>query len=256
MSAPPGGPWLWLGLAGLLGLVVGSFLSALTWRLPRGASVAHGRSGCPSCAAALGPRDLVPLVSWLSARGRCRHCGAGVSARYPLIEATTAGVFILVAARAASPEAAVALGALAAVLVALAVIDLEHGLLPDVLNLAAVPPALAVRWLDDAALVEALVGAGVAVAAAWGLKALFHAATGRDGLGWGDVKFLGVAGLLLRPWEWPVYLILAGLAGVVLGLLWRSAGRGAEFPFGPALIGALMVLLLFPEAAAVLEPGP
>lgn len=235
--------------------MVGSFLSALTWRLPRGDSVARGRSACPACGTALGVRDLVPVLSWVSARGRCRHCAAPVSPRYPVIEATTAALFMLTAARAPSLEAAVALAALGAVLVALAVVDLEHGLLLNTLNLAAVPPALAVRWLDDGAVVPALIGAAMAGAVAWGLKAGFQAATGRDGLGWGDVKFLAVAGLLLHPWQWPVYLVMAGLAGALLGVLWRASGRGAEFPFGPALIGALLVVLLFPETAAMLEPA-
>lgn len=259
----PGG--VLVTLAGLLGLVVGSFLSALTWRLPRGGSVARGRSACVHCGRTLSVRDLVPVLSWLAARGRCRACGGAIPARYPLIEATTAVLFMAIAVRAASVEQAVALAGLAAVLVALAVIDLEHGLLPDVLTLAAVPPALAVRWLGAAAggggsgadvLAAAVIGGGVAGLAAWGLKAAFQAATGRDGLGWGDVKFLAVAGLLLRPWEWPLFLLLAGGLGVGMGLAWRAAGRGAEFPFGPALIAALLALLLVPEAAAVFEPGP
>lgn len=258
-------PAVVLPLVAGLGLIVGSFLSALTWRLPRGASVAHGRSACPACGATLGPRDLVPVLSWLAARGHCRHCAAAISPRYPLIEAATALLFVLIALRAPSVEAVVALAALGAVLVALAVVDLEHGLLPNVLNLAAVPPALAVAWLGIgtpvptgtlANLVPALIGGAVAGLAAWALKAGFHAATGRDGLGWGDVKFLAVAGLVLAPWQWPVFLILAGVGGVVLGMIWRGAGRGAEFPFGPALIGALLAVLLFPETAAILEPQP
>lgn len=250
-----------LALVAGLGLIVGSFLSALTWRLPRGSSVAYGRSACPVCGTSLGPRDLVPVLSWLSTRGRCRHCSAGISPRYPLIEAATALLFVLIALRAPSPEAAVALAALGAVLIALAVVDLEHGLLPDVLNMAAVPPALAVAWLDTGTVLPAVIGGAVAGLAAWILKAGFRAATGRDGLGWGDVKFAAVAGLVLHPWQWPVFLILAGTGGVVLGVVWRGMvgredERGAEFPFGPALIGALLAVLLFPETAAMLEPRP
>ncbi|MGC2854822.1 prepilin peptidase [Novispirillum sp. DQ9] len=249
---PPG---LVLALAALLGLVAGSFLSALTWRLPRGGSVARGRSACVRCGEPLRARDLVPVLSWLAARGRCRACGGAISPRYPLIEGATAALFAAIALRAATPEAAIALAALGAVLMALAVVDLEHGLLPDVLNLAAVAPALAVRWLSDGDVVAGVVGGIAAGLAAWGLKAGFRAATGRDGLGWGDVKFLAVAGILLRPWEWPPFLLLAGGLGVALGLAWRAAGRGAEFPFGPALIAALLALLLVPDLAGVFEPA-
>lgn len=248
-------PAVVLALAGVLGLVTGSFLSALTWRLPRGDSVARGRSACVRCGRSLTVRDLVPVLSWLAARGRCRSCGGAISARYPLIEAATAALFVAVALRAPSLEQALALAALGAVLVALAVVDLEHGLLPDVLNAAAVPPALAVRWLGDGDIVAGIVGGCAAGLLAWGLKAGFRAVTGRDGLGWGDVKFLVVVGILLRPWEWPLFLLLAGGLGVALGLAWRAMGRGAEFPFGPALIAALLVVLLVPEAGALFEPG-
>lgn len=245
-------------LAGVLGVIVGSFLSALTWRLPRGGSVARGRSACVWCGRTLTVRDLVPVLSWLAARGRCRTCGGAIPLRYPLIEAATGAVFVAIALRAAAlelvPAQALALAALAAVLVALAVVDLEHGLLPDVLNASAVPPALAVRWLGDGDVLGAVIGGCAAGLLAWGLKAGFQAVTGKDGLGWGDVKFLAVAGILLRPWEWPPFLLLAGGLGVAMGLAWRAAGRGAEFPFGPALIAALLGLLLVPEAGAVFEP--
>lgn len=259
-ALPP--PAILLPVAAGLGLILGSFVSALTWRLPRGLSVARGRSTCPSCDHPLTARDLVPLLSWLAARGRCRHCGATVSARYPLIEAACALLFLLVAARAPAlgwtlPALAAGL-ALMGTLLALAVVDLEHGLLLDGLNVAAAVPALALRWLDGGAegLGLALVGALIGGGGAWLLRTGFRLTTGRDGLGLGDVKFLAVAGLLVVPLDWPVFLFLAGLAGVVLGLAWRAAGRGPVFPFGPALILALVVVVLVPNLGAALFGGP
>lgn len=245
------------GFVVVIGLVLGSFVSALTWRLPRGDSVAAGRSRCPSCGTTLRTRDLVPVVSWVLAGGRCRHCSETVSPRYPLIETTTAAVLVAVALLGPAhlgAAATLALGGLAVILVALAVVDLEHGLLPDVLVLAAAVPAMAVRLLaapPDAWLMTlgmALAGATLAVAGALALRAAFLWATGRDGLGLGDVKFVAVAGLVLPPGAWPPFLLLAGVGGVGLGLMWRVAGRGAEFPFGPALILALLVVLLVPAA--------
>lgn len=254
MTLPP--PALLVPLAGILGLVFGSFLSALTWRLPRGDSVARGRSACPACGRRLTARDLVPVLSWLAARGRCRSCGARVSLRYPLIELAAAALLAAVAWRAGalgwSGAALVVAGILALILLALAVVDLEHGLLPDVLTLAAIPPALALRGLLDGpdGLLLAGLGAIAGGGGAWLLRAGFRAVTGRDGLGLGDVKVLAVAGLLLPPLAWPLYLLLAGVLGVVLGLGWRATGRGAVFPFGPALIAALLVVVLWPALPA------
>lgn len=233
----------------LLGAIFGSFISALSWRLPRGMAIGRGRSHCPACDAALSPRDLVPILSWAVSRGRCRHCGAAVSIRYPAIEAVTAALFVAAAWSAPASLAALALMALVVPLVALAVIDLEHGLLPDVLILAALPPAAAWRWASGGTegAVAGLVAAAVAVAAALLLRLGFRRVTGRDGLGLGDVKFAGVAGLVLRPGDWPSFLMLSGVLGVVLGTLWRWRGGGPAFPFGPALIAALLALLLVPD---------
>lgn len=240
-------------LAAGFGLIMGSFLSALTWRLPRGQSIAAGRSQCPSCHQVLGPPDLVPVLSWVVNRGRCRHCRAAVSARYPLIELTTAVMCALIAVVAPGWPVAVTLAALLSVFVALAVIDLEHGLLLDVLTIAAVPPALALRWLEGGAtaLGPALAGAAIAGFLALGLKMGFRRLTGRDGLGMGDVKFLAIAGLLLPVAAWPLFLFLAGGLGIALGLIWRALGRGPEFPFGPALIVALAALVLMNPSRAV-----
>jgi len=241
----------------VLGLVFGSFLSALTWRLPRAESVAAGRSRCPACGTVLGVRDLVPVISWLAARGRCRHCGAGVPVRYPLIEGGTALLFGLAAWRADGLADLGVLLALATILLALAVIDLEHGLLPNVLNLAAVPPALAWRWLETGSpgVLWGAAGAAAAIAVALALKYGFLAVTGRDGLGLGDVKFLGVAGLILVPAAWPPFLLLAGGGGIVFGVVWRLLGRGDAFPFGPALIAALWAVVMVPDLGLPLSGG-
>lgn len=238
--------------AALAGLVFGSFLSALTWRLPRGESVAKGRSRCPACGTTLEPVDLVPLLSWLLNRGRCRHCTAPVPSRYPLTEGATAALLAGIAWQAPSLEQAAVLMALGLILMALLVIDLEHSLLPDLLILAALPPAAVWRLLAEGVegLGYGLLGAGIAFALAWGLRNGFYLLTKRDGLGLGDVKFLGLVGLLLPLAGWPPFLLLAGLGGVALGLLWRALGKGPAFPFGPALILALLAVMLIPALSS------
>lgn len=234
-------------LAALLGLIGGSFASAVSYRLPRGLPIGAARSACTSCGTPLGPLDLVPVLSWTLRRGRCGHCGASVSWRYPLIEVATAAAFVLVLwAEGGDWLPAALLMVIAVILMTAAVIDLEFGILPDKLHIAAAPFALAYRWLLDGTPWPALIGAAAGYAAGLALLYGFKLVTGREGLGRGDVKFLAVAGLLLQPEQWVAFPLIAGVAGVVTGLLWRASGRGVEFPFGPALIGALFVCLLLP----------
>lgn len=235
-----------LVIAGLLGLIGGSFASAVSYRLPRGLPIGAARSACGSCGKPLGALDLVPLLSWAANRGRCRRCKAQVSWRYPLIELTTAAAFVLVAWAEEAWLPAALLMVIATILVTAAVIDLEFGILPDKLHIAAAPFALAYRWLLDGTPWPALIGAAAGYMAGLALLYGFKLVTGREGLGRGDVKFLAVAGLLLQPEQWAAFPLLAGIAGVATGLMWRASGRGKEFPFGPALIGALFVCLLLP----------
>lgn len=161
--------------AGVLGAVIGSFANVVVYRLPRGESVAFPGSRCPSCGRHLGPVDLVPVLSYLFLRGRCRTCGARISPRYPLVETLMALLFALLAVLVPPLDHGVALLALLAVvamLVMAALIDIEHYILPDALTLPALGIALlgSLAWRDvpslpgpHDAVVGALVGAGVLV---------------------------------------------------------------------------------------------
>ena len=234
-----------LGAAALLGLIFGSLASALSYRLPRGLPTAADRSRCSSCDATLGARDLVPLLSWVFHRGRCRHCGAPVSWRYPAIEAVTALVFAGAwMAGAGDPLRAALLALTGFGLVVITVTDLEERIIPDVMLLFLLPVALAWRYVTDPDWIDAGLGAMFGVGVSLGLRWAFRRFRGKDALGLGDVKFLGVAGVYLGLQEFGRYLVIAGLVGIVLGLAWRGVGKGAVFPFGPALCVALAGLLL------------
>ena len=238
-------------LAVILGLVFGSFATMLAHRFATGGDLLGRRSACPACESALGVRDLVPLLSWLAARGRCRHCGVAIGWRYPAIEAATALGFLGAWwAADGSVLAFVLLAGVALVLVAVSAVDLDRGWLPDPLQAVAALLALAWRFalpgdataeaLDMALGVLVLGGTGLAVR--WGFRLL----RGREGFGLGDVKLLAVAGLWLGLGPAPMLLVLAGLGGALLALVWRAAGLGREFPLGPPLALALYLLLLFP----------
>jgi len=230
-------------LAAFLGLLFGSLASALSYRLPRALPVFADRSRCTACGAALRPWDLVPLLSWALSRGRCRHCGAPVSWRYPTIELVTA---LLFAAAWFIGEGSLPLTAILAAagfaLVVIVVADLEEQIIPDAMVLVLLAAGLGWRWLAGG-WTDALLGAAAGLLLSLGLRWVFLRWRGVDALGLGDVKFLGVAGIYLGVTDLAHYLVLAGLCGIVFGLAWRRVGRGEAFPFGPALCAALAVEL-------------
>jgi leader peptidase (prepilin peptidase)/N-methyltransferase len=241
-------------LFAILGLLFGSLASALSYRLPRGLPVAADRSRCPSCENVLAARDLVPVLSWVASRGRCRYCDAKISWRYPLLELAMAGLFIAAWLRGGGDlGVAGLLAATSFTLVVIVVADLETGIIPDAMTLILGFVALGMRgmvlghWIDGAA------GAAAGFGVAWGVRVAFKAWRGRHGLGFGDVKFLGVAGLFVGISGLGAYLMMAGVFGIVMGIIWRVSGRGAVFPFGPALCAALLVGLYIPGTSELLN---
>lgn len=245
---------------GVFGLLIGSFLNVVIWRVPRGESLIPA-SHCPQCDAAIRPWQNVPVISWLALGGRCASCRGKISARYPLVELGTGVAFALVASwliwatglpTGSGAEIAswwIALGALlwfAAAGIALAAIDLEHRRLPDaivlpslvvvtVLLLASV--ALAGDWL----LLGQTLGGGAALFAGYLLIAIVYPA----GMGGGDVKLAPLVGVVLGWVGWSA-VVVGAFAGFLLGALWgvglmllRRGGRKTALPFGPfMLLGA------------------
>jgi leader peptidase (prepilin peptidase)/N-methyltransferase len=234
-------------LAGLAGLAVGSFLNVVVHRLPRGESVIAPSSRCPSCGAAIRPYDNLPVVSWLLLRGRCRDCGAHISVRYPLVEAATGALFAaVVLVKGADRDAWLGL-AFVALLVPIALIDLERQIIPNRLTgpgaLAAIAILAATR---PHSLPEHLIAGAAAAAFLLGALLAYPA-----GMGMGDVKLAGMMGLYLGRSVAPAMLaaLFAGtLAGVVIiAIKGVAAGRKTKVPFGVFLaFGSLVGLLAGP----------
>jgi prepilin signal peptidase PulO-like enzyme (type II secretory pathway) len=241
--------WADIGLVfAVLGLVFGSFATALCHRLPRGLPIVNDRSRCPHCRTTLGAVDLLPVFSWLLSRGRCRHCGEPISWRYPVIEAVMAALFLLAWWRSEGDLIVAALLALTALgLVVIVVVDLEEGIIPDAVLLGLLPLAVAWRWRVDADWLDAGLGAALGFLLTLAVRIGFRAWRRKEGLGLGDVKFLGVAGIYVGLSGLGGFLLLSGLLGLVLGLGWRWSGRGAVFPFGPALCAALLLGVFDPS---------
>ena len=222
-------------LAAVFGAVMGSFLNVVAYRLPRGESLAHPPSRCPSCGAPVKPYDNVPVLSWLLLRGRCRSCGERISWRYPAVEAGTALLCALVVvAEGADRDAWLGI-AFVLLLVPIALIDLDHRLIPNKLTLpgAIIAVALVLLTRSDA-LVEHLV-AGLAVGGFLLVAAIVYPA----GMGMGDVKLAAVIGLFLGRAAGPA-MFAALIAGSVVGALiiarkGSKEGRKTAIPFGPYL---------------------
>lgn len=224
-----------------LGLCFGSFLNVVIHRLPRAMSLAWPPSSCPACGHAIRPYDNIPLVSWVVLRGRCRDCAAPISPRYPAVE-LGAGLLLLGLAMFLGPRAAlVPAGVFALSLLAIALIDLDHRIIPDELSIGGLLIGLCTRGFTIegvlAGLVGALVGAGSLYLVALG----YRKATGVEGLGGGDVKLAGMIGAFLG---WPgVFLTIfsAALAGSIVGGVLIASGKGhrrSELPFGTFLAPA------------------
>jgi leader peptidase (prepilin peptidase)/N-methyltransferase len=236
---------------GVLGLIIGSFLNVVIWRVPRGESVVRPPSHCPKCETEIAPRDNVPVVSWLILRGRCRTCGNPISARYPLVELLTGALFAGLAAWFGPVAQLPAYLVFAAVGVALALIDLDVQRLPDVLTLPAYPVgivllgAASLAHHDGWSLVRALIG----MAALFGFYFTVAFIAPR-GMGFGDVKLSGVIGLHLAWLGWRQLVVGAFAAfavGAVVGIaliMFAGGGRKTKVPFGPfMLVGALIGIL-------------
>lgn len=236
----------------VLGLIIGSFLNVVVWRVPRGESVVSPPSACPACGHRIRARDNVPVLGWLLLRGRCRDCGAPISWRYPVVELLTGVLFAVMAVRFGADWELPAYLYLAAVGLALALIDLDTKRLPDVLTLPSWAVAAGLLTLASVlgdhpdALLRALIGAA-AVGVFYFVTWFAYPA----GMGFGDVKLAPVVGAYLA---WVSYgatavgvflgFLYGGLVGIGV-ILFAKGGRKTKIPFGPFMLaGALTGILV------------
>ena len=236
-----------VALTALIGAVVGSFLNVVAYRLPRRESLVAPASRCPGCGTPIKPYDNVPVIGWLLLRGRCRACGEGISPRYPVIEALTAVLAVSVVLVKHSAHDIVMGLVLVGILVPVALIDLDHRIIPNKITLPAAIAAVAIGLALEPSWVPEQLIAG---AAAGGFLLVFVLAYPR-GMGMGDVKLAAVLGLFLGR-EVAVALLVGVVAGTVVGAaimarLGVSKGRKTAVPFGPFLaLGGIVALLAGP----------
>ena len=241
----------WPVALGVLGAIIGSFIAALVIRWPEGRSVMTGRSACDACGRRLTARDLVPLVSALMLRGRCRACGAGIDPRHWRIEAA-AGVIGVAAGCATATPAALAGACFGWLLLTLAALDLVALWLPDRLTMTLAIGGVLTGAIGVApALPDRLIGGAAGFAALWLIAFGYRRLRGREGMGGGDPKLLGGVGLWLGWAPLPGVLLGASVIGLGLALIERLRGK----PIGrdTALpLGALIALAAYPAWLVVI----
>ena len=231
------------------GLVLGSFVTVVAHRIPRGEDFARGRSRCPACRSEIAAYDNVPLLSWLMLRGRCRSCGERIPARYPATELGLAALFVgTVVVLGTDDPGRLALGlALCALLVAITLTDLDRRVIPNRIVVAGAAGGLALAAVTDpSGLPERLIAAAAAGGVLFAIALAYP-----HGMGGGDVKLAAVMGIYLGAAVAPALLIACAagaLAGVALMARQGTAARKSAVPFGPFLALGGIAALWFGDA--------
>lgn len=258
----------WVAAVAVVGLVIGSFLNVVAWRVPRGESVVSPPSACPACGTRIAARDNVPVFGWVLLRGRARCCGARISARYPVVEAFTGLAFGLVAWWLGPSWAVPAWLYFAAISIVLTLIDIDHKRLPNALTYPSYPVGavlLAVGALADGdppagggadQVLRAGIGAAGLLAVyglIWILAAVLYS---KPAFGLGDVKLSGILGGYLAWLGWGELVagafagFLLGAVGGVLLMLFGGAGLKTRIPFGPYMIAGAWLAVAVGGAVA------
>lgn len=239
----------------LIGLIGGSFSSALIHRVPLKLNWVSERSACPNCYHNLGILDLFPVFSWIFSGGKCRYCSAGISARYPLLECFSAAACLgIYASFGFSVESLICVASVP-FLISLLMIDLEHFILPNQLVLAVFilgAIRLGYATIYGVHALPYIIGAVSFALLSWLIGFCMEKVLNKEALGFGDVKLFFVAGLWLGIEVLPYFLMGAGVFGVVFALVWQKIKKTAIFPFGPALIASFYILLLYQGSIMVL----
>jgi leader peptidase (prepilin peptidase)/N-methyltransferase len=234
------------------GLIAGSFLGLVSLRLPAGGRIVAGRSRCGGCGRPLAPWRLIPLLSYLSSKGRCAACGSAIPIRYPLMELACAAIGAWAALSQPSAAAAVLTALLGWQLLLIAIVDAEHFWLPDSLTLPLLATGVAAAaMLGRLTLLDAAAGAAAGFGGLWLLARVYRRLRGREGLGGGDPFLLAAGGAWIGWIGLPSVLLWAALSGLSVTaarfLTGRAVSGADRLPFGVFLaVGIWLTWLLGP----------
>lgn len=227
----------------LFGSIIGSFANVCILRIPAEESIVMPRSRCPHCKSVIAWYDNVPLVSWLTLRGRCRGCGGPISFRYFVVELATALAAVAVYERVGPGADGFILFGFVTALIIITVIDLDHRIIPDVISLPGIAVGLALSLRGEPGPLSSAIGIVLGGGLLFGVAWAYALATGREGMGGGDIKLLGMVGGFLGWPAVPFTLLVSSLTGSIVGLSlmwWTGSDSKYAIPFGPFLaLGAI-----------------
>ncbi|MBO9666862.1 MAG: prepilin peptidase [Bdellovibrio sp.] len=231
----------------ILGAVFGSFANVVIYRLPREESIVKPRSHCYNCKTPVKWYDLIPILSWFILRGKCRHCGAKFSFRYPMVELITAVLFMLSYHYAGLSWSLIEYLLFTFGLVVCTFIDLDHMILPDEFTLSGIVIGLVGAALNpQREFLDAFYGVLMGGGFLWGMAYVYYLMTKQEGMGGGDIKLLAWIGALLGWKAIPFVIMSSAIIGSVVGLITarkQNAGLKTVIPFGPYLaLGAVLYL--------------
>lgn len=229
----------------ILGLTFGSFATMASHRLINGGGL-FTRSACVKCKHKLKAMNLIPVVSYCLQAGKCEYCNHHISIRYPAIEIITALAFSSIGWFYHDYFQIALLCLIITTLMIIIVTDFESYIIPDEMQLSLALLGIVYAYYNHYPLLQVLIlpimTLGIGLLVRYTYKVIMH----KEGLGLGDVKFFGCAGLYLPPAALSAFFFLSGIIGIVIALFWRLLGKGKKFPFGPALAIALYLCIMFP----------
>ena len=268
-------PWLYYTTAVLVGLCVGSFLNVVVYRLPimmerewkkechefleldepefddytRSLALSVPRSACPKCGHMITAIENIPVISWLFLRGKCSNCGTAISARYPIVEAVTGLLTLVVALQLGFTLQALAVMFFTWCLISLTLIDFDKQLLPDQITLPLMWAGIVLSfWSVNVDVHSSLIGAIAGYMILWTVFQVFRLITGKEGMGFGDFKLLAALGAWCGYLLLPQIILISSLVGAVVGIgmmLFAGHERMKPIPFGPYLAIAGWIALLW-----------
>ncbi len=273
LFAPPGS-WLHASLAGIIGLLIGSFLNVVIYRIPKmmqresdnyvasesGKALPHAdkfnlmlpRSACPHCGHQITALENIPVLSYLAIAGKCTQCKEPISARYPLVEALTGALSGFMIWHFGSGIAGLASVLFVWLLIAMTFIDADTQLLPDDLTYPLLWCGLLFNLNGTfTSLESAVIGAAAGYLSLWSIYWLFKLATGKEGMGYGDFKLLAALGAWLGWAMLPVIILLSSLVGALIGIsmiIFAKMSKSKPIPFGPYLAAAGLIAMLWGKA--------
>ena len=273
LFAPPRS-WLHASLAGMIGLLIGSFLNVVIYRIPKmmqresdnyvasenGNELPHTdkfnlmlpRSACPHCGHQITALENIPVISYLAISGKCTQCKAPISVRYPLVEILTGGLSAFMIWHFGSGVAGLASVLFVWFLIAMTFIDADTQLLPDDLTFPLLWCGLILNLNGTFTSIEsAVIGAVAGYLSLWSIYWIFKLATGKEGMGYGDFKLLAALGAWMGWAMLPVIILLSSLVGALVGIsmiVFAKMNKSKPIPFGPYLAAAGLIALLWGQA--------